>query len=209
MALPSNLSTRTVTGNYVSPDGVAIAGQIRFTLPDSLIDSSEGKIVVESSKTATLDANGSFSVTIPVTNDADVTPLNYVYTVTELFPGGRTYTISLPTGSAINIATISPTGTFTQYYTLASSPVWNATVARLVVQEGSYNATGYILRPSGYTGSLPITVSTFTAINPVAAANATAAQNSATAANGSLSSALASLAEAESLAGSPFLFLGA
>lgn len=209
MALPSNLSTRTVTGNYVSPDGNPIAGQVRFTLPDSLISPAEGKIVVESSKTATLDANGSFSVTIPVTNDTDVSPLNYLYTVTELFPGGRTYTISLPAGAPIDISTIAPTGTFIQYYTLASSPVWNATVARLEVQEASYNATGYIVRPPGYTGSLPITVATFTPITPVAAANALAAQNSATAANGSLSSAQASLAYIDSVAGSPFLFLGA
>ena len=209
MALPSNLSTRIVTGNYVSPDGTPIAGQIRFTLPDSLIVASQGQIVVESSKTATLDANGSFSVTIPVTNDVDASPLNYLYTVNELFPGGRTYTISLPAGSTINIATIAPVGTFTQYYALAGSQVWNQVVARLAVQETRYNATGYIVTPPGYAGSMPITVAILNALAPGVATNATNATNSATAANGSLSSAQASLAYIDSVAGSPFIFLGA
>jgi len=38
--------------------------------------------------------NGSFSFTVPITNDPDVSPLNYNYLFEESFEGGRTYLIT-------------------------------------------------------------------------------------------------------------------
>lgn len=186
MALPGNLSTRTVEGWYVDFQGNAVAGQISFSLPESLIDSSAGTIIVQSSETATLDTDGQFTVSIPVTNDADIAPASFQYTVTELFTGGRTYQISLPTGATVDISTLAPAGTYTAFYPLASSYLWNLAVSRLTVQEGLYDATGYIVAPPGYTGSLPITTATFPPIEPVAAANASAAITSKNQAEASL-----------------------
>ena len=175
MPLPGNLTQRTVEGWFVDFSGNAIAGQISFSLPESLIDASAGTIIVESSETATLDSNGQFTVSIPITNDGDISPASFQYTVRELFTGGRTYSISLPSGATVDIATLAPIGTYTAFYPLASAYLWNEAVDRLVVQEGLYDATGYIVAPPGYTGSLPITAATFPPIEPTAAANASAA----------------------------------
>lgn len=186
MPLPGNLSTRTVEGWFVDFSGNAIAGQISFSLPETLTDSSAGTFIVESAEIATFDQDGQFTVTIPVTNDVDISPASYQYTVQELFTGGRTYQISLPSGATVDISTLAPVGTYTAFYPLASAYLWNQTVARLVVQEGLYDATGYIVAPPGYTGSLPITTATFPPEEAPAAANAAAATNSKTGAQASL-----------------------
>lgn len=191
MPLPVNLSTRTVEGWYVDFSGNAIAGQISFSLPETLTNSDAGTFIVESSEIATFDQDGQFTVTIPITNDSDISPATFEYTVQELFVGGRTYQISLPSGATVDISTIAPTGTYIAFYPLASAYLWNLAVSRLVVQEGLYDATGYIVAPSGYTGSLPITAATFPLIEPTAAANASAAISSKNNAEASLVAAQA------------------
>lgn len=191
MPLPGNLTTRTVEGWYVDFEGNAIAGQISFSLPETLTDSNAGTFIVESSEIATFDQDGQFTVTIPITNDTDIDPATFQYTVRELFTGGRTYTISLPSGATVDISTLAPVGTYTAFYPLASAYLWNVAVSRLAVQEGLYDATGYIVAPPGYTGSLPITDTSFLAEEAPAAANASSAINSKNGAQASLVAAQA------------------
>lgn len=164
MPLPVNVGQRTITGTYVDYQGNPVAGQVRFTLPTTLTDASANTFIVRSSETATLDANGSFSIQIPVTNDIDLSPYDYLYTVDELFPNGRSYTISLPAGAPIDISTIAPTATYTQFYSLANSVLWNLVSARVGVQETYWGSTGYLIRPAGYTGTMPINLSIMTGI---------------------------------------------
>ena len=197
MALPVNVSQRTIFGTYVDYKGDPIAGQVRFTLPTTLTDSSAGTFIVKSSETATLDSTGSFSIQIPVTNDSDLSPYDYLYTVQELFPNGRTYTISLPAGSPIDIATLAPAGTFTQYYSLANSSLWNIVVDRFEIEEPKYSAQGYLPIPAGYTGVSPISLAVMTGIQNTVNSHYTniAAQN--VIASAKLSEAESSLDEAE------------
>lgn len=208
MAIPGNLSQRTVVGTYVDFEGNPIAGQIRFTLPFTLTDAGAGTFIVKSAETVTLDGTGSFSIEVPVTNDVDVTPTNYLYTVDELFPNGRTFTISLPAGSTVNIATLAPTDTFTQYYSLANSFLWDIVVDRLSAQEPNYSAQGYLPIPPGYTGTSPINLAVMNSIQATVKTHYTNVAAQATAASGSLSSAQASLATVKSFV-SQFLLIGA
>lgn len=109
MAIGPSVTTVTVEGAYVDFEGNNIQGQIRFTLGDVLRNGTDDQIVAPSSIVVPLSA-GAFSVSLPATNDPDVIPNPFVYTVEESFPGGRSYTISVPFNSvgALNLADISP-----------------------------------------------------------------------------------------------------
>ena len=131
MALPSSITLVPVAGNYVDFEGTPISGQIKFTLSDVLNVGADNKIVVPSTKSVTLDANGSLSTSLPSTNDPDVSP-TYLLTVEEAFPSGRTYTISLPytTSGTLNLADISPLPIPPDTYVgLVSDTLWNALAA--------------------------------------------------------------------------------
>lgn len=125
MPLTPNLTTITVSGTYVDLQGVAIAGQVKFTPRSVLIDSAFDQIIIPNTITVTLDANGSFSVALPATDDSDITPTGFTYRVEESFSGGRQYDIAIPSssaGAAINLADVIPaiesSGVAPQYVTL-------------------------------------------------------------------------------------------
>ena len=96
MALPTSLSTCVVTGTYVDLLGNPISGSINLTPQTILKETTQNYIIIPVIIQKTFDANGSFSVTLPVTSDTDVAPQPFVYTVEENFTGGRTFQISHP-----------------------------------------------------------------------------------------------------------------
>jgi hypothetical protein len=100
MALTPNLSTVTVGGQYVDVAGNPIAGQIKFTPRAILVDTSGDQVIVNRTITVDLDANGEFTVVLPVTDDADISPVDFTYRVEEAFSGGRVYDITLPSSPA-------------------------------------------------------------------------------------------------------------
>jgi len=120
MALAPSLSTVSITGNYVDYEGTAIQGQVRFTLGDVLRNGTDDQMVAPSSIVVPLSA-GAFSVTLPATNDPDIVPNPFTYTVEESFPGGRTYTISVPynTVGSLDLADLSPTPTLSENFVQA------------------------------------------------------------------------------------------
>jgi hypothetical protein len=117
MALAPSLTTVTITGHYVDFEGTNIEGQVRFTLGDVLRNPTDDQLVAPSSVVVPL-SNGAFSVTIPATNDPDIIPNPFLYTVEESFPGGRTYTISVPydTVGSLDLSDLSPTPTLTEEF---------------------------------------------------------------------------------------------
>lgn len=139
MPLTPNLTTITVEGEYVDVTGAAISGQVRFTPRATLKDSAADQVIINRAITVTLDSNGSFSVVLPATDDTSVIPTNFTYFVEELFSGGATYDITIPSGTAggvLNLADIAPaissTGSGSSYVTTSQ---YNALVARLVAVE--------------------------------------------------------------------------
>lgn len=142
MALPGNISVRTVTGKYSDFTGNPIAGQVTFTIPQVIIDAAAAVILIPTTVVATLDTTGAFSVTLPVTDDSDLNPLNYQYTVVESFVGGRTFQISIPTaGGVLDLSTVAPSSTFILQYILVSAGVWAALVARITAEEALFNTS--------------------------------------------------------------------
>lgn len=210
MPLPGNLSTVTVTGKYVDFQGNAIRGQVRFTLPtDPLVDSAADVIVVPTTVTANLDENGSFTVTLPATDDADVYPNGVQYIVSEAFTGGRTYSLALPALPAtVDLSTVAPTPTLSPaFVALTSDGFWNPMAANIATMRTQVDpATGNLLL-SGVYAYLSLAYATYTTLNstfatysalntgpyPVTGATftqfATQAQNAATSAASSYNSA--------------------
>lgn len=116
MTIDASVTQITLAGTFVDFEGNAIAGQVQFRLEDMLRNSLANEMYVPSTVTKTLDSNGSFSVTLPATNDSDVIP-EFSYEVEEAFPNGRTYEITLPADSgSLNLADISPAPTLSETY---------------------------------------------------------------------------------------------
>jgi len=112
MALPASLSTVTITGTYVDLLGNPVRGSVTFEPQTILKEKTLNVHVMPVHIVKTLDATGSFSTTLPVTSDTDVTPQPFIYTVVENFTSGREFQISLPisvAGTTQNLADLLPT----------------------------------------------------------------------------------------------------
>lgn len=168
MTVGAAITQVTITGNFVDFEGNAIAGQVKFTLGDLLRNSVDDKLIVPSTVAVLLDSNGSFSTSLPATNDPDVTPTSFTYTVEEAFPKGRTYTITLPytTIGSLDLADISPDPTIsTEYVGLVLRVPWDALVALINALDGTVDqGTGDILFSGAYD-YLQLAYASYTALN--------------------------------------------
>lgn len=180
MPLTPNLTTVTVGGQFVDVAGNAIAGQVKFTPRAILVDPVADQIIIPKTITVDLDANGSFTVVLPATDDTSVSPTGFTYRVEEAFVGGRLYDIVVPSSpSTLNLADVAP-----------------------AVASGSTEANTFVLL-SVFSAleSRVATIETVTSTVATVAAQVTAASASVTAAT-----AAAQAAEARIL--HPFVFLG-
>lgn len=127
MALPGNLSSVTVIGTFITPEGSPSTGSVSFTPSSWLTDSGANLSIPNSAVSKTLGTAGDFSAVLPVTDDPDVTPANWVYSVSEVVDGvSRSYNILLPgtatPGGTVYLADIAPAAAAgPEYYSLASS----------------------------------------------------------------------------------------
>lgn len=139
MALPANITLITLTGQYLDFQGEAIDGQVKIYPSQVLIDSAADRIIIPTVITTDL-VNGSFSVAVPITNDADVSPQNFTYLYEESFEGGRTYRISLPSslGSSVDISDLRTDDSIVEYIQPIAYQVWPPVQARTVAQETYY-----------------------------------------------------------------------
>jgi hypothetical protein len=166
MALPTNLSTVTITGSYVDYSGDAITGQITFTLGDVLRSGIDNVMVVPSTVVVPL-VNGSFTATLPATNDPDVIPNPYTYTVVESFVGGRTYTISVPyNGGAIDLADVSPAPTLaTTYVQLIDETTFTTLETNITTLDTKIDQATQTIIASGKYWYIPSTYTTYTQVD--------------------------------------------
>jgi len=167
MPLATSLTTVTITGNYVNFEGTAIQGQVRFTLGDVLRNGTDDQMVAPSSIVVPLSA-GAFSVTLPATNDPDIVPNPFTYTVEESFPGGRTYTISVPytTVGSLDLADLSPTPTLSENFVQAIDETSFAGLeTNITALDVLINQTTDKILASGKYWYIPSTYATYTALD--------------------------------------------
>jgi len=111
MPLPSNIVTITVTGTYQDFYGNALSGMVSFTPTSTeLMDVAAPAFLDAEPVVATLDVNGHFSVVLPCTDNANLAPAGWAYTVVEQVHGTRTYQVNLPhtLGSSVDLAAVAP-----------------------------------------------------------------------------------------------------
>lgn len=139
MALPGNITLITLTGQYLDFQGDPVLGQVKIYPSQVLIDAAADRIIIPTVLTTDL-TGGSFSVQVPVTNDPDVSPLNYNYLYEESFEGGSTYIIQLPSslGASVDISDIRATATIVNYIQPVAYQLWPPLQARTVTQEVYY-----------------------------------------------------------------------
>ena len=167
MALAASLTTVTINGNYVDYEGNPIAGQIRFTLGDVLRNGTDNQMVAPSSVVVAL-SGGAFSVTLPATNDPDIVPTSFTYTVEESFPGGRSYTITVPydTAGSLDLADISPNPTISESYTSAIDlTTWGNLEDDIDVLDTNINQTTNNILATGKYWYIGSSYATYTALD--------------------------------------------
>lgn len=114
MALPASYNTVNVRGKFVDLAGDPVKGQLTFT-PTTLAMQAPDDLttVIGRALKVNLDNQGAFSINLPATDDPDIDPTGFTYTVVEKFEGltGRTYSIAVPiamAGVGIELATAVP-----------------------------------------------------------------------------------------------------
>jgi hypothetical protein len=107
---PVDYQGGTVTGKYIATDGTVVSGTITFTTPQIVIVPLNGMVVVPKDINVSLDEEGAFSVVLPATNDPDIQPWGWTYTVTENLDtqNGRTFYMEVPQGQTTDISTVAP-----------------------------------------------------------------------------------------------------
>lgn len=123
MPLPSNYSVRTVHGKWIAlPDGSPATGTVTFTASVAhLVSSSDELVILTKPITVTLDSSGEATAELPTTDDPDVSPTGFTYSVVEQFSEDeqRAYSIDVPAGTepvelatVIPVAPVTPTGRY-------------------------------------------------------------------------------------------------
>lgn len=140
MALPGNITLITVTGQYIDFKGDPILGQVKFFPSQVLIDAAADRIIIPTVITIDLVA-GAFSVQIPITNDPDVSPLNYNYLYEESFEGGSSYIIQVPSslGASVDITDLRASATVISYIQPVAYQLWPPLKTRTETQETYYS----------------------------------------------------------------------
>jgi len=139
VSIPSNLTTITVTGEFLDSNGNPLIGSVSFAPPVDIYDAAGGAIIGRVPYVATLSpSTGAFSITLPCTDNAAMSPTNWGYTVTvnltALSSGPYSYAnVSIPhtagNGTTVDLSQLLPPGVPTTitpntYGQLAVSQTW-------------------------------------------------------------------------------------
>lgn len=160
--IPAGIATVTLTGRYVRPDGAPLSGTVTITAPAQLTLSAADTFAA-GSVTATLNADGAFSVTLIATDNDDAQPTNWRYKVQEAFTGiaPRTYYIDLPKANpAQDLADIAPADPASGDYVVVPGPPGPA---------GNTILSGNGAPTGGNDGDFWIDLTTYTLYGPKAA----------------------------------------
>lgn len=152
MTLPDGVSTVTLRGRYMRPDGSPLSGTVTFA-PPALLTLSAADVLVAADVVVTLGTDGAFSVILMATDTAGVDPTGWHYRVTEQMSGAspRTYWLDLPTSlGTADLADLAPANpAYGDYrFVPVPGPAGPAGAAGPAGSTGPMGSTG----PAGATG---------------------------------------------------------
>jgi microcystin-dependent protein len=106
---PDDFQGCTIVGQYLDLAGHAVVGSLTFTMsPTAVLDAANNLVIVPKVFSVALDSVGSFTITLPATDDPDINPMDWTYAVSENFVGGRKYGIRAPQNQIVNLVDIAP-----------------------------------------------------------------------------------------------------
>jgi hypothetical protein len=111
--LPGDLTTVTVTGTATRADGTAAAGAVvAFAMPGWLVDTTSHQAIIPRVFTGVAAVDGTWSVAVIATDQAQVSPLNWAYSFT-INDAGAIYQVNVQvphTPSPTTFDALVPTG---------------------------------------------------------------------------------------------------
>jgi hypothetical protein len=195
MALPAEYDQVTVHGRYTYLNGTPVAGEISFGGKIFATAATSHTTIVPAPISVRLDPDGQFTIDLPATDDPDITPNGWTYTVTERFPGGRQYDIEVPVSAkntGIDLSILAPVtaqnGSPTAFVTLTAYTAGlgtasaNAAAAVTAANTANTNASTALTTANAASSTASTALSTANSVS----ANATAALTSATIARAGL-----------------------
>jgi hypothetical protein len=113
MPLPAAVTAVSVHGQILQNDesGTPARGRLRFVSPYALRDPSGNVILGPGTYMATLDAAGEFTVSLPATDDPDITPSGWTYTVhvdTDAWTDRFEIEVPVATVGTLELADVAP-----------------------------------------------------------------------------------------------------
>lgn len=115
MPLPSAWDTRVVERIYLAWDGTPLQGTVTFKADVPVETAAEDTVVMPKTQTATLDSTGKLSITLQVSDDADMHNHDFTYTVVEALHDAdnnqynATYHVPIPSGTGVlQLGTLDP-----------------------------------------------------------------------------------------------------
>lgn len=146
----TGVSQVTVTGSFRKPDGSAASGKVMFT-PSARLVTTNDDLVVPDPVVATLDGSGDVSVSLPATDDVDVSPSGWTWLVEERIENQkRSYSMVLASSpSTVDLADVAPVDPVspTTTYTLSEGAL--TTDHGYLTGLGDDDHTQYLLKAGG------------------------------------------------------------
>lgn len=126
-------TTGTITGTFKNVDGTASQGAVVIAATSPEILDATGNVILNASVRVVLDVAGSFSIVLPATDDVNLNPTGFGYTVTPNLYAASLPAISLalPAGTTVDLADVTSVdpSTFTPTATYASLAALTAEAA--------------------------------------------------------------------------------
>lgn len=140
MTLPAALTLIPVHGRILKADasGTPATGTVSFRVEQTLRDTTDNVLLTPTTLTATLDATGSFAISLPATDDLDVVPQGWTYAVTVATDALRdSWRISVPaaTVGTLEFADIAPAVSAPALVTYALASALTSETARATAAE--------------------------------------------------------------------------
>lgn len=115
MPYSPDVTTRTIYGQYLQPNGEPATGTITITPSTQVRDMSDA-IILSRPIITTLDADGEFSIDIPCTDNINLSPINWYYTARTRTSGAQptSFKFYLPKadGVPVDISTLDRTSLY-------------------------------------------------------------------------------------------------
>ena len=175
---------RTVTGTYLKTNGSGAKGRISFT-PTTVILDSDDAVVIADAVVATLNNNGTFSVSLPTTDNPLLSPAGWAYRVEVRLYGvaPQQFYVFIPEDDGSTVDITADIAVLTSGITdgtappAARGPVGPAGPTGATGPAGSASNTGATgaVGPTGPTGATGATGAASTVTGPTGAVGATGA----------------------------------